>query len=73
MSAEEGEQHLRRLLSDEVSVATGLSLGAEVLACLGGAAGYLDLISRSDDLGKYKLISIDSSQHVQLDEAAVSS
>ncbi|KAI6650646.1 hypothetical protein LOD99_7696 [Oopsacas minuta] len=71
MNPEDGEQTLRRLLSDEVSVSTGVSLGSDVLSCVTGVAGYLELMSRSDDLGKYRLIIIDSAQHLQLDEAAI--
>ena len=72
MSCEEGERALRRMLSDESSISTAVSLGNDVLSCVAGAMGYLDLIARTEDMGKYRLISIDSTQHLQLDEAAVS-
>lgn len=67
MSPEGGEQTLKRLLGDEATV----PLGDDVMSCVTGVAGYLELMSRSDDLGRYGLIQIDSTQHVQLDEAAV--
>ena len=72
MSCEGGETALKRLLSDESSVSSAVSLGSDVMSCVSGVVGYLDLIARTDDLGKYKLKSIDSTQHLQLDEAAVS-
>ena len=67
MNPEGGEQSLKLLLGDEATV----SLESDVMSCITGVAGYLELMSRSDDLGKYRLIQIDSTQHVQLDEAAV--
>ena len=67
MSPEGGEQTLKRLLGDEATA----PLGGDLMSCITGVAGYLELMSRSDDLGKYRLIQIDSTQHVQLDEAAV--